>query len=194
MLVMPKPRKFKGKAGKSSTKNPRKSSSKGRAPRSRNVGGGIWRIIAWITRKSLKWSTVGAVWAVIVFSLPAAWYATDLPDVDKAFNATRRPIITVLAADGATLLATTWGDTLFALGGDSVLATTIVARIRAAFDITSVTVRMLFAAPTVSGLAESMIAAEGNGELLEATAEIYVSIESMSEDQLVAALDHQHTP
>ncbi|OZC95542.1 non-ribosomal peptide synthetase [Rhodococcus sp. 06-235-1A] len=85
-------------------------------------------------------------------------------------------------------------DTLFALGGDSVLATTIVARIRAAFDITSVTVRMLFAAPTVSGLAESMIAAEGDAELLEATAEIYVSIESMSEDQLLAALDHQHSP
>jgi len=106
MLVMPKPRKIKGKAGKSSTKNPRKPSSKGRAPRSRNVGGGIWRIIAWITRKSLKWSTVGAVWAVIVFSLAAAWYATDLPDVDKAFNATRRPIITVLAADGATLVRT----------------------------------------------------------------------------------------
>ena len=106
MLVMPKPRKIKGKAGKSSTKNPRKPSGKGRAPRSRNVGGGIWRIIAWITRKSLKWSTVGAVWAVIVFSLAAAWYATDLPDVDKAFNATRRPIITVLAADGATLVRT----------------------------------------------------------------------------------------
>ena len=106
MLVMPKPRKIKGKAGKSSTKNPRKPSSKGCAPRSRNVGGGIWRIIAWITRKSLKWSTVGAVWAVIVFSLAAAWYATDLPDVDKAFNATRRPIITVLAADGATLVRT----------------------------------------------------------------------------------------
>jgi penicillin-binding protein 1A len=103
---MPKPRKIKGKAGKSLTKNPRKPSSKGRAPRSRNVGGGIWRIIAWITRKSLKWSTVGAVWAVIVFSLAAAWYATDLPDVDKAFNATRRPIITVLAADGATLVRT----------------------------------------------------------------------------------------
>ena len=85
-------------------------------------------------------------------------------------------------------------DTLFALGGDSVLATTIVARIRAAFDITSVTVRMLFSAPTVSGLAESMIAAEGDAELLEATAEIYVSIESMTEDQLLAALDHQHTP
>ena len=84
-------------------------------------------------------------------------------------------------------------DTLFALGGDSVLATTIVARIRAAFDITSVTVRMLFTAPTVSGLAESMIAAEGDAELLEATAEIYVSIESMSEDQLLAELDHQHT-
>ncbi|MDV6264545.1 non-ribosomal peptide synthetase [Rhodococcoides yunnanense] len=85
-------------------------------------------------------------------------------------------------------------DTLFALGGDSVLATTIVARTRAAFDITYVTVRMLFAAPTVSGLAESMIVAAGDTELLEATAEIYVSIESMSEDQLLAALDQQHTP
>ncbi|MDV8022893.1 amino acid adenylation domain-containing protein [Rhodococcus sp. IEGM 1330] len=85
-------------------------------------------------------------------------------------------------------------DTVFALGGDSVLATTIVARTRAAFDITSVTVRMLFAAPTVSGLAESMIVAAGDTELLEATAEIYVSIESMSEDQLLAALDQQHTP
>ncbi|WP_032405743.1 non-ribosomal peptide synthetase [Rhodococcoides fascians] len=85
-------------------------------------------------------------------------------------------------------------DTLFALGGDSVLATTIVARTRAAFDITYVTVRMLFAAPTVSGLAESMIVAAGGTELLEATAEIYVSIESMSEDQLLAALDQQHTP
>ncbi|MGF0312209.1 amino acid adenylation domain-containing protein [Rhodococcus sp. IEGM1428] len=85
-------------------------------------------------------------------------------------------------------------DTLFALGGDSVLATTIVARTRAAFDITYVTVRMLFAAPTVSGLAESMIVAAGGNELLEATAEIYVSIESMSEDQLLAALDQQHTP
>ncbi|PPR69484.1 MAG: hypothetical protein CFH02_00501, partial [Alphaproteobacteria bacterium MarineAlpha3_Bin1] len=29
MLVMPKPRKIKGKAGKSLTKNPRKPSSKG---------------------------------------------------------------------------------------------------------------------------------------------------------------------
>ncbi|OZE85810.1 non-ribosomal peptide synthetase [Rhodococcus sp. 15-649-2-2] len=85
-------------------------------------------------------------------------------------------------------------DTLFALGGDSVLATTIVARTRTAFDITSVTVRMLFTAPTVSGLAKSMIAAEGDAELLEATAELYVSIESMSEDQLLAALDHQHSP
>ncbi|KQU57001.1 non-ribosomal peptide synthetase [Rhodococcus sp. Leaf278] len=85
-------------------------------------------------------------------------------------------------------------DTLFSLGGDSVLATTIVARTRAAFDITYVTVRMLFAAPTVSGLAESMIVAAGDTELLEATAEIYVSIESMSEDQLLAALDQQHTP
>ncbi|MDA1091212.1 MAG: PBP1A family penicillin-binding protein [Proteobacteria bacterium] len=46
------------------------------------------------------------MWAVIVFSLAAAWYATDLPDVDKAFSATRRPTITVLADDGAPLVRT----------------------------------------------------------------------------------------
>ena len=110
MPVMAKPRKThgknKGKAGKSPAKNPRKPSGKGGFPRSRKGVGGFWRVAAWITRKTLKWGTVGAVWAVIVFSLAAAWYATDLPDVDKAFNATRRPTITVLAADGATLART----------------------------------------------------------------------------------------
>lgn len=81
-------------------------------------------------------------------------------------------------------------DTLFALGGDSVLATTIVARIRESFDITSVTVRMMFAAPTVAGLADRMIGAEGDAEFLEATAEIFLSVEAMSEDELSAALEH----
>ncbi|CCQ17865.1 Nonribosomal peptide synthetase [Rhodococcus sp. AW25M09] len=84
-------------------------------------------------------------------------------------------------------------DSLFALGGDSVLATTIVARVRAAFDITSVTVRMLFTNPTVAGLAHNMIADQGTAKSLESTAEIYVSIESMSEDELLAALEQQHT-
>ncbi|MDJ0408582.1 non-ribosomal peptide synthetase [Rhodococcoides fascians] len=91
----------------------------------------------------------------------------------------------VLGVDGIGVT-----DTLFALGGDSVLATTIVARIRESFDITSVTVRMMFAAPTVAGLADRMIGPEGDAEFLEATAEIFLSVEAMSEDELSAALEH----
>lgn len=82
-------------------------------------------------------------------------------------------------------------DTLFALGGDSVLATTIVARLREALDTTTVTVRMMFASPTVAGVAKQMIAVEGGDERLEAVAEVFVSIESMSEDELIAALEQQ---
>jgi penicillin-binding protein 1A len=103
---MAKPRKTMGKAGNSPAKIPRKPCGKGGSSRFRKSGGGIWRAVVWTTRKTMKWGAVGAVWAVIVFALAAAWYATDLPDVEKAFNATRRPIITVLAADGATLVRT----------------------------------------------------------------------------------------
>ncbi|MFD6860114.1 amino acid adenylation domain-containing protein [Rhodococcus sp. NPDC060090] len=55
---------------------------------------------------------------------------------------------TVLGADRVGVT-----DTLFALGGDSVLATTIVARLRQRLNTDAVTVRMVFAEPTVGGLA-----------------------------------------
>ena len=45
-----------------------------------------------------------AVWATIVSLVGLAWFAYDLPDPDR-FNAaaTRRPTITVLAADGSEI-------------------------------------------------------------------------------------------
>jgi len=79
--------------------------NKAKAPKRQ---GDLWRAVKWTFAKSLKWGTVGAVWAVIAFSVLAAWYATELPDVEQAFNATRRPTVTVLAADGSQL--TTIGD------------------------------------------------------------------------------------
>ncbi|MGA9870967.1 MAG: amino acid adenylation domain-containing protein [Rhodococcus sp. (in: high G+C Gram-positive bacteria)] len=84
-------------------------------------------------------------------------------------------------------------DTLFALGGDSVLATSIVARLREVLDTTELTVRTIFAAPTVAGLAEQMITAEGSAERLETVADMFLTIESMSEDELMAALHEQST-
>ena len=90
-----------GKVRKSKAK--RAPAKARRKPAKKSFGSGLGRALAWAFRKTLKWGTVAAVWAVIVFGVVAAWYATDLPDVDKAFNATRRPVVTVLAADGSTL-------------------------------------------------------------------------------------------
>lgn len=51
-----------------------------------------------------KWTATFAVWGMIVAALIGAWYATDLPDIDKALAATRRPTITLIANDGSEIL------------------------------------------------------------------------------------------
>ena len=92
-----------GKVRKNKAKEPKKAGTLAAAAKAPKRQGGLWRAVKWTFAKSLKWGTVGAVWAVIAFSVLAAWYATELPDVEQAFNATRRPTVTVLAADGAQL-------------------------------------------------------------------------------------------
>ncbi|MBT3305836.1 MAG: PBP1A family penicillin-binding protein [Alphaproteobacteria bacterium] len=91
---MAKPRKTKAK-------KPTKAAKK--APKSTSAFLGLWRALGWTVRKSLKWGTVCAIWGLIAFTLAAAWYGSELPDVDQAFNATRKPTVTVLAADGTVL-------------------------------------------------------------------------------------------
>ena len=68
--------------------------------------GGLGHNIFCVFSKLLKWGTVISVWGVVVFIIFAAWYASDLPKVDKAFNATRKPTVTVLAAGGEVLART----------------------------------------------------------------------------------------
>ncbi len=92
-----------GQVRKTRAKAPKKAAKRTTKPALRP-----WRAFAWMFKKTLKWGTVAAVWAVIAFSLAAAWYASELPDVEEAFNATRRPTVTLLAADGSRL--TTIGD------------------------------------------------------------------------------------
>jgi len=55
-----------------------------------------------------KWIAVAAIWAFVLLGGILAWYASDLPDIDEALQPTRRPAITVLAADGSVLA--TMGD------------------------------------------------------------------------------------
>lgn len=79
-------------------------------------------------------------------------------------------------------------DSLFALGGDSVLATAIVARLRSELDIPAVSVRMLFAAPTIAGLTERILATEQTPTRLERVAEIFLEIDALSGDEVDAEL------
>jgi len=72
-----------------------------KAPRGRSRN-----ITFWVLTKLLKWGTVICIWGVVIFSLAAAWYASDLPNVDQAFNASRKPTVTVLSANGEVLART----------------------------------------------------------------------------------------
>ncbi|RAS65120.1 mycobactin phenyloxazoline synthetase [Lentzea atacamensis] len=75
-------------------------------------------------------------------------------------------------------------DAFFALGGDSVLATMIVGRLREALDTSDVTVRTLFATLTVGAMAARMQADEAVPGRLAQVAEIYLEIDAMTEEEL----------
>ncbi|WP_274535180.1 salicylate synthase [Pseudofrankia asymbiotica] len=79
-------------------------------------------------------------------------------------------------------------EEFFALGGDSVLATSVVARLREELDTGEVTVRMVFGAPTVSGLADTMRAAEATPGRLDRVAAIAWEISALSDDEIEARL------
>lgn len=97
------------------------------------------------------------------------------------------------------VVARVWGEVLgleqvglddgfFALGGDSVLATTIVGRLREALDTSEVSVRTLFGTLTVGGMAERMSADERTPGRLAQAAAIHLEIAGMSAAEVEAAL------
>ncbi|WP_431925230.1 amino acid adenylation domain-containing protein [Amycolatopsis tucumanensis] len=79
-------------------------------------------------------------------------------------------------------------DPFFALGGDSVLATMIVGRLREALDTSEVTVRTLFSALTVGAMAARLVADQSVPGRLEQVAEIYLEVDALSEEDLNAQL------
>jgi mycobactin phenyloxazoline synthetase len=80
-------------------------------------------------------------------------------------------------------------EELFAVGGDSVVATAIVARLRELLDTRAVSVRALFAAPTVAGFAAELARTQPEPGRLEAVAEVAWEIESMSDADVLAAVE-----
>nr|WP_312868022.1 amino acid adenylation domain-containing protein [Amycolatopsis pithecellobii] len=79
-------------------------------------------------------------------------------------------------------------DPFFAIGGDSVLATVIVGRLREALDTNEISVRTLFAALSVRAMAERLLADETTPGRLTQVAEIYLEIEALSESDVDAEL------
>ncbi|WP_019931421.1 non-ribosomal peptide synthetase [Nocardia sp. BMG111209] len=77
-------------------------------------------------------------------------------------------------------------DDFFALGGDSVLATTVVARVREWLDVPGAVVSDLFATRTVAGLAQRLSQREPAGRL-DTVAGLYLEVAAMSDDEVVAA-------
>ncbi|ANY10564.1 non-ribosomal peptide synthetase [Pseudonocardia sp. HH130630-07] len=95
------------------------------------------------------------------------------------------------------VIAGVWGEvlgrgpvsvetSLFALGGDSVLVTAIVARLRAVLDTAAVSARAVFAHPTVRGLAHEL--RRGEPDRIDAVAEVVEEIGAMDDDEIDAAL------
>ncbi|MGW5439708.1 non-ribosomal peptide synthetase [Nocardia asteroides] len=122
-----------------------------------------------------------AVRAVLERSETATEFVAPRTELERALAAV---VGEVLAAEriGVT-------DDFFALGGDSVLATTAVARVREWLDAPDTVVADLFTARSVAGLAARMlereIAAGATGRL-EAVAAMYLEVAAMTDEEILA--------
>jgi len=106
------------------------------------------------------------------------------------------PVEAALAAIIADVLgveAVGADDDFFVLGGDSVLATQAVARIRAWLDTPDIIVADIFATRTASALADLLGHRESDPGRIEQVAELYVEVVGMDEGQVVAAITGSDT-
>lgn len=76
-----------------------------RKPRKKKSGGGSGR--RWLKRLAL-WTLTLAIWCAVAVAGLVAYYALDLPDIDKMTATTRRPSVVFLSAEGETFAA--YGD------------------------------------------------------------------------------------
>ncbi|MET8422806.1 amino acid adenylation domain-containing protein [Nocardia sp. NPDC004860] len=113
-------------------------------------------------------------------------------DRDGEFVAPRTGIERAVADIVATVLGRERvgvTDDFFALGGDSVLATAVVGRVRDWLDSPDTVVADFFAARTVAGLARRLLDREeraGAAGRLDEVARLYLEVAAMSDDEVLA--------
>lgn len=97
---------------------------------------------------------------------------------------------------GATLGRSEIGadDDFFAIGGDSVLATQVVARVRTWLDTPTVAVADIFASRTVASLAARLARNESHPGRLTEVAELYLEVADMESAEVAAALEADPAP
>ena len=101
---MAKPSDRKAKGARRGHRRERRGRTRARPVRGPRFRVRFWPALGWLARAS----AISAAWATVVAVGVTAWYATELPDVDRAVSATRRPSVTILAADGASIAS--FGD------------------------------------------------------------------------------------
>jgi mycobactin phenyloxazoline synthetase len=129
-----------------------------------------------------------------VAGLLAAALAEQAGDTSARYQAPRTQLERAVCHIVANLLkrdvdAVGVYDDFFSLGGDSVFATQTVAGIRQWLDSPSLMVADVFAARTVSALAQLLIGREANDDRLEQVADVYLEIADMSSVDVLSALD-----
>lgn len=77
---------------------------------------------------------------------------------------------------------------MFAAGGDSLLAGTLVAQLREVFGVTAIDLQKLLAEPTIAGLGEA-IEASGDAVQVAYIAEVYCEILELDDEALMAELE-----
>jgi len=79
-------------------------------------------------------------------------------------------------------------DDFFSLGGDSVLATQVIARVRDWLDTPTVLVTDMFAARCVARLAERLVSREPDADRLNMVAEVYLEVAGMDSAAVMSEL------
>lgn len=117
------------------------------------------------------------------------------PPAAQAYRAPATPLESALVAIVADVLDLDddvrigVDDDFFSLGGDSVLATQVIAQVRDWLDTPTVLVTDMFAARCVAKLAERLLRREPDAERLNAVAEVYLEVAQMDSAAVLSELE-----